>query len=129
MIQMDPRPLTQDRIAAAMQKGRTKLPRHTPGQEFLRGPIPLAWLAQAAALRGKALAVALAIWFKAGATKCPTVRLGRALLVKVSVSRKAGYRGLAALESAGLVVVERHPGRCPVVTICDVAPRHRSPTD
>jgi hypothetical protein len=37
--------------------------------------------------------------------------------VEFGVGRFAAYRGLAALERAKLVHVERHRGRCPLVTI------------
>ena len=86
--------------------------------EFLAGPIPVAWITRAAALRGGALAVALAIYFKAGCERstaelsiCPT------LLERFHVKRLAGYRALNALEQAGLVSVVKHHGRCPLVTI------------
>jgi hypothetical protein len=108
--------------AAKLPAKRARLPRHHQGEEFMRGPIPLAWLCRACRLRGKALAVAMALWFKAGAQRnTPTVVLSGALLKRFGVtSRKAGYHGLAALERAGLVAVERHTGRCPVVTIQNV---------
>ena len=95
-------------------------PRHRPGSEFLRGPIPLTWLCRAASLPGKALAIGLALWFKAGATKNRTVKLTGALAARFNVGRKAGARCLKALEAAGLISVVRHVGRCPVVTILDV---------
>ncbi len=120
-------PLDLDRYrlpasAAKLLAKRARLPRHRQGEEFVRGPIPLVWLSKACKLRGKALAVAMALWFKAGAQRnTPTVVLSGALLKRFGVaSRKAGYRGLAALERAGLVAVERHTGRCPVVTIQNV---------
>lgn len=92
-----------------------KPPRHKRGQEFLCGPVPLPWLRQAATLRGKALAVGIALWFKATGT----------LWGKLGIHRKSAYRGLSALETAGLITVVRHAGRAPVVTIVEVA----SPTD
>ena len=87
----------------------------------MRGPIPLTWLSKACPLPSKALAVAMALWFKAGVQRdMPTVVLSGSLLRKFGVtSRRVGYRGLAALEGAGLVEVERHIGRCPRVTIVD----------
>lgn len=99
-----------------------KPPRHRCGHEFLKGPIPLPWLRQAAAFRGKApLAVALALWFRAGLKKShQDIVLSGKLLERFGVSRKADYHGLAALESARLVSVTRHLGRCPLVTILDV---------
>ena len=95
-------------------------PRHRPGKEFLKGPIPLSWLVVAASLRGKALATSLAIWFKAGATNNRSVKVTGTLAMKFAVGRKAKTRCLAALESAGLIIVARHPGRNPVATILDV---------
>jgi hypothetical protein len=79
--------------------------------------VPLAWLSRASRLPGKALAVALAIWYVAGLERSGTVRLTTSTLREFNVGRKAAYRGLAALERAGLVQVERKRGRCPGVTI------------
>ena len=88
--------------------------------EFVRGPIPVAWIGKAAELPGRALAVGLAVWFIVGARRhsnavCPS------LLARFGVSQRTAYRGLAALERAGLVEVDRHRGRCPRVTIQDVS--------
>lgn len=88
-----------------------------PKGKFLRGPVPLDWLRRAAGLPGKALAVGLALWFLCGCRKRKTVRLTRRTLDRLGVARKPGYRGLRALERAGLVAVARQPGRSPVVTI------------
>jgi hypothetical protein len=64
------------------------------------------------------VAVALALWFKAGTSKGnKPIKVTSKLLERFGVNRKAGYRGLAALESVGLVSVDRHCGRCPRVTI------------
>lgn len=88
--------------------------------EFLKGPIPLPWLSAAAKLRGKApLAVALALWFEAGRRRSNEVRLTTAIINRFSVSQKAKYTALAALENAGLVRVHRQPRKNPVVTIID----------
>ena len=100
-----------------------KFPREAariPGQ-FLRGPIPLAWLSSAARLPGKApLAVALALRFEAGRRgHGRDIRLTNPLAAKFGVSRKAKATALAALERAGLVAAERTPKRAPVVTIIE----------
>ena len=86
--------------------------------EFLMGPVPVSWLTRAAALPGGTLATSLAIWFRSGCERsqrglsiCPQ------LLERFGVKRVAGYRALNALEKAGLVSVERHRGRCPLVTV------------
>ncbi len=86
--------------------------------EFLKGPIPLPWLSSAAKLRGKApLSVALAVWFEAGRRRSNEVHLTTAILNRFSVSRKAKYTALNALEKAGLIRVRRQPWKNPIVTI------------
>jgi hypothetical protein len=116
---MDVDRLRLPQSAVKMPAKRSRLPRHRPGEEFLCGPIPLNWINRACRLRGKALAVGLALWFKAGTQRdSATVVLSSKLLRRFGVAdRKAGYRGMTALEDAGLVEVERHRGRCPRVTI------------
>lgn len=105
--------------AVANRPRAKRPPRHRAGLWFVWGPIPGEWIGPAAALPGKALAVALAVWFVAGKAKCRTVKLSTESLRWFSVGRRAAYRGLRALERAGLVAVERHAGRCPVVTILE----------
>ena len=89
--------------------------------EFLKGPIPLPWLTAASKLSGKApIAVALAIWFQVGRRRSKEVRLTSAVIERFGIDRKAKYRGLSALEQAGLIKVRRELRRNPVVTILDV---------
>ena len=92
-------------------------PRHKQGEKFLMGPIPLSWLAKAAAIPGKALTIGIALWFEVGCNNNATVKASGGLFAKLSVSRNASYRGLRELENRGLVKVDRHRGRSPVVTI------------
>ncbi len=92
-------------------------PRHKPGQKFVSGPIPLAWLEIAGRLPGKALHVAVHAWFLAGVQKSRRVRASGALLARMGVRRFSAYRALVALESVGLVTVERHRGRAPAITL------------
>jgi hypothetical protein len=61
----------------------------------------------------------VAIWFLAGMRRSATVPLSGSVLRDCGVDRHAGYRGLRVLEQAGLVRVQRHPGRNPVVTVLD----------
>ena len=94
--------------------------RRRPTGRFLKGPVPLAWLARVAALPGKALAVGVALWFERGLRGRKETVVGRGLLTQLNVNRKAGYRALRALEAVGLVSVDRHVGRCPRVKILAV---------
>lgn len=88
--------------------------------EFLKGPIPLAWLSIASKLPGKApLAVALSIMFEVGRRKQTEIVLTSAICERFGVNRKSKYRGLHALEDVGLVSVERRPRKNPIVTVLE----------
>jgi hypothetical protein len=86
----------------------------------LKGPIPGEWLELAAELPGRALHVALAIRHQVDLTRCTKVKLTHHALAKFGTLPDAGARGLAALEHKGLVAVDRHNGRCPVVKIKEI---------
>jgi hypothetical protein len=87
---------------------------------FLKGPVPLPWLAVAATLPGKALAVGTLIWFLQGLRKNHTVKLTPSWLRQFGVERQAAYRALKALERARLITIARKRGESPTVTIVDV---------
>jgi hypothetical protein len=113
--------LPGDQIATILAKaGNSKRPpRHGGKEEFVRGPIPLFWLTPATRLSGKALALALALWFQSGRKNSREVTLSSPILDRFHVNRKALYRGLKALEAAGLVSVMKRTGKNPTVTILD----------
>lgn len=90
---------------------------------FIAGPLPLAWISQAAALGGKTLHVGLALWYLAGLTKSRVVRLTSKALTVFGVSRDAKYPALERLDKAGLVRVDQRPGCLPLVTILQAPSR------
>lgn len=92
-------------------------PRRQLQGEFLKGPVPMDWLCRAAQLPGKAFQVAVAIRFQEGVKRSRTVTTPSKTLTKMGITRQSAYRALKALEASGLVSVERHPGRSPLVTI------------
>ena len=99
------------------------LPRHKRGETFLKGPVPLGWLAQAACLPGKALHVGVFLWFLAGLKNTCVVLLANGRLSGFGVNRSAKYRALNSLEAAGLVSVQRRRGRSPRVTLLEAPAR------
>jgi len=101
-------------------KPKLGLPRHRPGEKFLKGPIPLKWLTLAATLPGKALHVAIALWFQGGVERSATVRLNLSRLQVFGVERSAGSRALERLSARRLVTVAQRPGCAPIVTILEV---------
>lgn len=86
---------------------------------FLRGPIPLEWLASAAKLPGKTLNVALALWWLHGMSQGKPFKLAQNALDRLNVSRETAGDCLVRLEQHGLIQVIRKPGRSPVITIAD----------
>src|SRR5215210_551623 len=83
---------------------RTRIRRRA---RFLKGPIPLEHIAQAACLPGKALAVYLAVHHRCDLEGRSSVTLPAALLRDFGIDRDAKARALRHLEQAGLVQVER----------------------
>ncbi len=105
-----------------LPKRRARATPAIPGRtkRFLKGPVPLGWLLAAGQLPGKALHIGVALWHQVGLCGgSRTVKLRWKLMGEFGVTRHSGYRALKALEAAGLISVVRHPGRSPVVTVCD----------
>ena len=88
---------------------------------FLKGPIPMAWLNEAAKLPGKTLNLGLAIWWLAGMAKTKTFKLTGKALGHVGISRDAASDAIKRLEAQGLIRVQRSPGQRPTVEILSVA--------
>jgi hypothetical protein len=118
---MDPKALTLPRTTKPIK--RDKAPRHRSGEHFLRGPIPMNWIRVASVVsgQGSGFKVAIVLWYLSGLNRqAKTVKLSGSVLREMGVERHAGYRGLEALEDAGLVAVERRPGQSPRVTLLNV---------
>ncbi len=84
---------------------------------FLRGPVPMDWLSQAAELPGKTLNVALAIWWINGMTQSESFKLTRKSLSLLCIKRDAASTSLKRLEGAGLIKVQRKVGQRPTISI------------
>ena len=106
------------RLQMVPKRKRERLPRARKRDWFLKGPIPGDWLKRAAGLKGKAFHVGIFLWLFAGMKRSATVKLSlRWLEEETGINRITAWRGLASLEAAGLVSVERRPGSKPLVTI------------
>ena len=95
-------------------------PQHRQGERFLKGPIPWRWLENAMQLSGKALHVALILWQQAGCRKDRTVRFCLNGKLPELLNRQSARRGLRSLAEAGLVSINRLPGRGLEVTLSEV---------
>jgi len=113
-----------DELPPAPTPGRVKKQRPHGTEPFLRGPIPLEWLARAHAAGGSALAVGLALWFVRGVSGKPgPAKVSSSVRRRFELSRDQTGYGLRALEAAGLVnYVKKGRGRCAVVEIVGARP-------
>ena len=121
MAAIDPNRLRIERktTSRVMSSAQSMPPRPKAGGMFLRGPVPLDWLSRAAALPGRSLHVAIAIWFMAGLKKTRSVPVSNITGLQFGLDRNAKYRALEWLENANLVSVVRQAGRAPIVTILE----------
>ena len=85
---------------------------------FLKGPIPLTALQNAARLPGKTLALYLAIRHRADLEHSTAVSLPTAYLAVWGISKDAKRRAIIALEQAGLIqIAARRPGHSVKIAI------------
>ena len=84
---------------------------------FLKGPIPIHWLASAKKASPTALSVGLYLWHLSGLTKKKTFKATNRALPLLGLNRYAKYRGLKELEKSGLIKVKRQNKMSPEVTI------------
>jgi hypothetical protein len=111
---------TEERIVQRLSddsKARRTRAAYVRAGQFLRGPVPMWWLNKASSLPGKALAVGVLLWFKAGLGGRDEVTLTRALLERAGVGRKALYSALISLSAARLITVNRRRGRRAVIAL------------
>ena len=92
-------------------------PKHRRDEGFLMGPIPWAWLQQAARLPGRELHVAIFLWRFALMNNTDTLTVTVNVLEELGVKRHAASRALKNLDRAGLIKAIQHPGRKPRVTL------------
>lgn len=92
--------------------------------KFVPGPIWFGWIKACEKAGSGALALALAVRGCAKMRSVPAVPLSDALAQEVGLgSPDRRRRALAALETAGLVRVDRKPGCAPLVTVLPWSPK------
>jgi hypothetical protein len=91
-------------------ENRRRPPRHRPGDPFIKGPVPHAWIASACRLPGAGLPVAMACRFLCCRFQSPN-RWGLDTIANgLRISNRSARRGFHSAELAGLLAVEREPG-------------------
>jgi hypothetical protein len=80
-------------------------------------PMPFEWFRQACLLPGKAVILAVAIWYLSKRQQSTTILLAQTTLHEFGISRQAKYRALPKLQAAGLITVQSRGRKNPQVTI------------
>lgn len=96
---------------------RQDIPRHGPKDRFIKGPIPMDWLRAANKCGRQAMSVATLVWFAAGLQRSNPVKITPSVLSELAVTPRTARRVLERMQHIGLVAVEFHRGRSPLVTI------------
>lgn len=120
MLLLPVRNMTNSEKRLRLDVATGKLVSNPKKKLFLRGPVPMDWLSQAAELPGKTLNVALAIWWINGMTQSESFKLTRKSLSLLCIKRDAASTSLKRLEGAGLIKVQRKVGQRPVISILNL---------
>jgi hypothetical protein len=86
-------------------------------QNFIKGPVSVVWLIQAAKLGVKPLLLGLVLWYLSGLRKAKTMLLSNVTCREWGIEPDAKRRALLKLEKARLVAVDRFGRKSPKVTL------------
>ena len=89
---------------------------------FVRGPIPLGWIAVASFLPGKTLIVALILWMLSGINRGRRIKFEYKWTKILGIDRHTVYRCFDRLADAGLISIETKCGGAPWVTLLACGP-------
>lgn len=82
--------------------------------------MPMRWFRAAARLPGKASLIGVLLWHWALPKRGSVIQFRLQQARAAGLGRNAAYRGLKALETAGLIAVTRRPGLAAQIAILDV---------
>lgn len=88
--------------------------------QFIKGPLPLAWMSESCKLSKNAIKTALAIRFLAGILGDNWIELKNSLVAKFKLNRSGKSIGLRELEISGLIEIKHRRGKSPLVKIIEV---------
>jgi hypothetical protein len=98
------------------------LPKPKRGEPYL-GAVPMEWIRRVASLPGRAPLLFFAIWFQVSCAKGQPVTLSaRTRQWFALTNRHTYYKALAVLVKAGVVRVEEHRGRRPLLILVTAPP-------
>jgi DNA-binding transcriptional ArsR family regulator len=105
------------RLPAVQERTRLGRGASSARGEFIKGPIDVAWVRQAAQLGVTALLVGLALWYVKGLRRTDSFIISNLMVAEWGIQPDAKSRALRKLEKAGLVSIERRGKRSPLVSL------------
>ena len=105
------------RLPAVQERTRLGRGASSARGEFIKGPIDVAWVRQAAQLGVTALLVGLALWHLKGLRSANTFIVSNLMVREWGIQPDAKTRALRKLEKAGLISIERRGKRSPLVSL------------
>ncbi len=96
---------------------KNSLPKPQAGEKFIKGPIPLDWMRKASECGLRGADIGLLLWYAGGWQKRNPVSVSSLIVQQLPVDPKTCRRVLSKMEAIGLVNVERHRGRAPLITL------------
>jgi hypothetical protein len=108
------------KLRSSLSEAVSRPPRHRDGEPFLKGPVPMNWLARAGQLPGKALHVAVLLWKTAGCRRSRTVRFCLSQGEVMGMHPNTARRALRRLAKAGLIEISHRSGQGLVVTLLEI---------
>lgn len=90
------------------------------GGRFVKGPIPLNWLQVASRCGRRGVELGLLLWYAAGWQRTNPVKLTKVIRMEFNIGDKTTKRILVQMQDEGIVDVEFHRGRSPLVTLRSV---------
>lgn len=93
------------------------LPKPGVDEKFIAINMPWSWFAVASSLPGKALGIGMIIWWLVIVEKKPVVRFSYKKARCTGLSGESIRQCIRSLERAGLIDVQRAPGRSPRIRV------------
>jgi len=84
-------------------------------QRFIKGPIPVPWMAEAFALTPSAAKCALALYYQLGLSGSDEFKIEPARFRELAIDDTARRRGLRDLEKAGLIRLQKQTSKSPTI--------------
>jgi hypothetical protein len=93
---------------------------------YVKGPIPVPWLAKAFSLTPSAVKCAIALFYQRGLSRSNEFKIEPARFRELEIQDIARRRGLNDLEQAGLIRLEKRTSKTPIAKLIGLVENHKN---